>query len=80
MYADMIMMGYAMWFDTDASKPRMKVVYLDNPDYTAVMALKWQYFEEESYNMPRENLFELKFIVERNADLIIEEWNEKKST
>ena len=78
--ADEVIGGYAMWFDFDAEKPKINVVYLDNPEFTAVIGIKWEHFEEISFNMPRENLFEMKFLVERNKALLINEWNEKKAS
>lgn len=78
--ADEVIGGYAMWFDFDAEKPKINVVYLDNPEFTAVIGIIWEHFEEISFNMPRENLFELKFLVERNKALLINEWNEKKAS
>lgn len=77
--ADAVIAGFAMWYDIEACEPRIKVVYLEKPEYTAVMEKVWDHFEDRSGNMPRDILYEMKFIVERNEGLLMEEWNEKKA-
>lgn len=71
--------GFAIWYDTSADNVTLKIIYLDNPAYKAVMTKIIRHMEVSSSNMPLEILYRMKFIVERNEELLMGEWKEAKN-
>lgn len=71
--------GFAIWYDTSADNVTLKIIYLDNPVYKAVMTKIIRHMEVSSSNMPLDLLYRMKFIVERNEELLMGEWKEAKN-
>ena len=76
--ADAVMCGFAMRYDIKADNVRLKIIFLEDRMYKAIMEKKLYHMEVAESNMPPDILYMMKFIVERNEDLIMEEWAEKK--
>lgn len=76
--ADAVMMGFAMRYDIGADNVRLKIIFLEDRKYKAIMEKKLRHMEVAESNMPPDILYMMKFIVERNEDLIMDEWAEKK--
>lgn len=71
--------GFAIWYDTSTDKVTLKIIYLDNPVYKAIMTKVIRHMEVSSSNMPVDILYRMKFIIERNEELLMEEWKEAKN-
>lgn len=76
--ADAVMGGFAMRYDIKADNVRLKIIYLEDRKYKAIMEKRIDHMEVTKSNMPHDILYMMKFIVERNEDLIMDEWAEKK--
>lgn len=75
---DMIIDKFAIWNDIAADNVALRLIYLENPTYMAIMIRLLNHIEVSSSNMPLDILYRMKFIVERNEKLLTEEWKRKK--
>ncbi|MBP0984104.1 MAG: hypothetical protein J6A19_10310 [Oscillospiraceae bacterium] len=76
--ADAVIDNYAIWYDTKSETVTLNIVYLGNTEYNAIMTKVIRHMEVSSSNMPLDMLYRMKFIVERNEKLVMQEWKEKK--
>lgn len=76
---DAVMQGFAIWYDTSSSDTTLKIIYVENQSYKAVMSKIMGNFEVSGSNMPTELLYKMKFVIERNKEIIESEWTGKKN-
>lgn len=75
--SDLVLPGFAVQYDVSKDTVTLNVTYLDNTAYQAVMMKIGKHMEVSSSNMPVDVLYKMKFIVERNEQLVMSEWSAK---
>ena len=74
---DIVIDKFAVRYDISADNATLRMIYLENPTYKAIMTKLPYHMEVSSSNMPLDILYRMKFIVERNEKLLTEEWKKK---
>lgn len=76
--SDIVLADFAVQYDIDNPVVTLNMTYLCDVKYRAKMIKLGKHTEVSSSNMPVDILYKMKFIVERNEEMLIAGWTKKQ--